>query len=71
MTSAGKSYAIATTERDITERNKLEKSLERLATVVRDSNDAIILFDLNGDILQWNHGAEQMYGYSEKDALEH
>ncbi len=66
---AGKSYAIATTERDITERNKLEKSLERLATVVRDSNDAIILFDLNGVILQWNHGAEQMYGYSEKDAL--
>ena len=66
---SGKSYAIATTERDITERNKLEKSLERLATVVRDSNDAIILFDLNGVILQWNHGAEQMYGYSEKDAL--
>ena len=46
-----------------------EKSLERLATVVRDSNDAIILFDLNGVILQWNHGAEQMYGYSENDAL--
>ena len=66
---SGKPYAIATTERDVTERNKLEKSLERLATVVRDSNDAIILFDLNGVILQWNHGAEQMYGYSEKDAL--
>jgi len=40
-----------------------------LSTVVRDSNDAIILVDRDGRIIAWNHGAEQMYGYPERDAI--
>lgn len=43
--------------------------LNRLATVVRDSNDAITVQDFNGNILAWNQGAVQMYGWSETDAL--
>ncbi|MGD0174328.1 MAG: PAS domain S-box protein, partial [Anaerolineales bacterium] len=60
----GKPVAIATTERDITERKKAEialkekmEDLRRLATVVSDSNDAVILHDFDGKILAWNRGA--------------
>jgi len=73
----GKPVAIATTERDITERNKAEIALKekledmsRLATVVSDSNDAVILHDFEGKILAWNRGAIETYGYSEAEALE-
>ena len=71
-----KPVAIATTERDITERNKSEAALKnkledlrRMATVVSDSNDAVIMHDLDGNILAWNRGAIEMYGYSEAEAL--
>ncbi len=45
------------------------KDLNRLATVVRDSNDAVTVQDLDGNILAWNKGAAQMYGWSEPEAL--
>jgi two-component system CheB/CheR fusion protein len=45
------------------------KQLNRLATVVRDSNDAVTVQDLDGNILAWNKGARQMYGWSEAEAL--
>jgi two-component system CheB/CheR fusion protein len=48
---------------------KSTKQLNRLATVVRDSNDAITVQDFNGNILAWNQGAVQMYGWSETEAL--
>ena len=54
---------------DITDRKKAMETLNRLATVVRDSNDAIKLLDMNGNILTWNYGAENVYGYIEKEAL--
>src|ERR1035438_356364 len=46
----------------------LEK-FRRMATVIQDSNDAITFQDLDGNILAWNRGAEQIYGYSEAEAL--
>jgi two-component system CheB/CheR fusion protein len=41
----------------------------RLATVVRDANDAILLQDLNGNIVAWNAAAQKLYGWSESEAL--
>jgi PAS domain S-box-containing protein len=52
-----------------TGRRREEEDLRRLATVVRDSNDAITIQDFEGRITAWNHGAELMYGYSEAEAL--
>ncbi len=43
--------------------------LRRLATVLTDSNDAVIVRDLQGGITAWNHGATRMYGYTEAEAL--
>ncbi|MEO8635904.1 MAG: chemotaxis protein CheB [Gemmatimonadales bacterium] len=45
------------------------RALERLAVVVRDSNDAITVQALDGRILAWNPGAQRMYGWSEAEAL--
>lgn len=41
----------------------------RLAAIIRDSNDAIIVHDLEGKILEWNRGATQLYGFEEQEAL--
>ena len=35
-----------------------------LAAIVESSDDAIYGKTLEGNLLSWNHGAEQMYGYS-------
>ena len=43
---------------------------QRLATVVRNSSDAITLQDFTGHILAWNRRATEMYGYSEEEALQ-
>jgi two-component system, chemotaxis family, CheB/CheR fusion protein len=45
------------------------EALQRLAVVVRDSRDAILVQDMTGRILAWNHGAEKMYGWTEAEAL--
>ena len=44
--------------------------IRRLAVVLKDSNDAITVHDLQGNIIAWNRGAEKMYGYTEAEALE-
>jgi PAS domain S-box-containing protein len=76
MDESGKPVAIATTERDITERKRAEtvlqqklEELSRMATVVSDSNDAVIMHDFDGKILAWNRGAKETYGYTEAEAL--
>ncbi|MBN1590478.1 MAG: PAS domain-containing protein [Pirellulales bacterium] len=60
---------VVMTFQDITTIKRAEEA-ERLAIVVRDSNDAITLMDRAGQIVAWNRGAECMYGYTEAEALE-
>ncbi|RPJ65494.1 MAG: PAS domain S-box protein, partial [Alphaproteobacteria bacterium] len=48
---------------------KESEAIRRLAIVVQDSSDAIILQDMEGRILAWNPMAERMYGWSEAEAL--
>ena len=74
--AAGNTLYYDGTVEDITERKRVERALKenvenlrRMATVVSDSNDAIILHDLEGKILAWNLGAKETYGYTEAEAL--
>lgn len=54
---------------DQSERVAAERDLRRLAAIVEDSNDAITLQEFDGTIIDWNRGAERMYGYSAEEAI--
>jgi PAS domain S-box-containing protein len=53
---------------DINERKRAEMANAHLAAVVASSADAIESLSLDGTILTWNRAAEQLYGYSAKEA---
>ena len=50
--------------RKVTERTLVEAATAQLAAIVDFSEDAIISKNLDGIVLTWNAGAEQIYGYS-------
>jgi PAS domain S-box-containing protein len=57
------------TWRDVTERDRVDVDYARLATIVRSSEDAIMSLDGDLRITTWNHGAENVYGYSSEEIL--
>lgn len=54
---------------DMTARRTARTASERLAAVVMSTTDAIYSHDMDEVVLSWNHGAEQMYGYSASEAI--
>jgi PAS domain S-box-containing protein len=55
--------------RDVTRRREAEESMQRLATIVEHSNDAIMAVSPGGEIIAWNPSAERLYGYSPEEAI--
>jgi PAS domain S-box-containing protein len=54
---------------DISDRKRAEEIQMLLATIVESSEDAIMSLTLDGRILTWNAGAEQLFGYSAGEAI--
>lgn len=54
---------------DLTDRKLAEENAQRLASIVKSSDDAIVSKDLNGIINTWNSGAERLFGYTAKEAV--
>lgn len=59
----------AAIEHDITERKKREEARSTLSTLVEFSDEAIIGKNLEGTILSWNKGAQNLYGYTDKEVI--
>jgi PAS domain S-box-containing protein len=64
---------VAAAIRDITKRKQSEELLrereERFRSIVSSVYDAIIILDENGRVLNWNKGAENIFGWSEEEML--
>jgi PAS domain-containing protein len=58
-----------TAYRTFVTRLALERTLQLQATIVQNSDEAIIARDLQGRVTSWNPGAERLFGYSEQEML--
>jgi len=54
---------------EITKRKKMEEVLQFQADILNNVKNCIIVYDLQGSIIYWNKGAEEVYGYLEKEVL--
>ena len=50
------------TQRDITERKKIEKKIQLLANLVEETSDLLMAADLDFKPLTWNNAAEKIHG---------
>ncbi|MEO6287487.1 MAG: PAS domain S-box protein [Dyadobacter sp.] len=50
--------------RDVTRRKQQEKEINEQAMIISSATDAILSNTVEGTILTWNKGAEQMFGYT-------
>ncbi len=54
---------------EIEQKTAAEAEISRLASIVQSTEDSVISMDLEGTITSWNSGAEQIYGYTELEAV--
>ncbi|MHC1755145.1 MAG: PAS domain S-box protein [Methanosarcina sp.] len=66
---AGEVIGVFAAAHDVTELKRAEEKIQILANTVESSDDAIITMSLDGVIISWNNGAEQVYGYSVEEIV--
>jgi PAS domain S-box-containing protein len=66
--TSGEIVAAAGFARDISER-RMFQAAQYLATILENSDDAIVSMDPDGKILSWNDAATKMYGYTANETI--
>jgi len=69
LNSEGKPYQYIAIRSDITERKRAEEQIKEQAALLDQAQDAILVRDLDQNILFWNKGAEKIYGWSSEEVL--
>ncbi len=69
--AAGHVIYLHGTVQDITDHKLSNEARSRLASIVESSDDAILSKNLDGIIMTWNRGAQQMFGFTEAEAVGH
>ncbi len=69
LNSEGKPYQYVAIRSDITERKRAEEQIKEQAALLDQAQDAILVRDLDQNILFWNKGAEKIYGWSSEEVL--
>ena len=69
LNAEGKPYQYVAIRSDITERKRAEEQIKEQAALLDQAQDAILVRDLDQNILFWNKGAEKIYGWSSEEAL--
>ena len=69
LNSDGKPYQYVAIRSDITERKRAEQRVLEQAALLDQAQDAIMVRDLDHNILFWNKGAEKIYGWSAEEVL--
>src|SRR5215213_9603442 len=65
----GKPYQYVAIRSDITERKRAEEQIKEQAALLDQAQDAILVRDLDQNILFWNKGAEKIYDWSAEEVL--
>ncbi len=69
LNSEGKPYQYVAIRSDITERKRAEERIREQAALLDQAQDAILVRDLDHNILFWNKGAEHLYGWTSEEVL--
>ncbi|MCM3871992.1 MAG: PAS domain S-box protein [Pyrinomonadaceae bacterium] len=69
LDSDNKPYQYVAIRYDITERKLAEERISQQAALLDQAQDAILVRDLNHNILFWNKGAERIYGWSAEETI--
>jgi diguanylate cyclase (GGDEF)-like protein/PAS domain S-box-containing protein len=65
----GELQALIGVSTDITERKRAEEAAQELSAIVESTADSVVTTSLDGTIMTWNKGAEELYGYSAQEAI--
>jgi PAS domain S-box-containing protein len=69
LNAEGKPYQYVAIRSDITERKRAEEQIREQAALLDQAQDAILVRDLDQNILFWNKGAAEIYGWSAEGVL--
>ncbi len=65
----GKTQRLIGIMQDVTEQKEVEKKLKYLATLTQNIADAVVGTDIDHCIINWNTGAEKIYGWKKEEVL--
>jgi two-component system cell cycle sensor histidine kinase/response regulator CckA len=69
LNAQGKPYQYVAIRSDITERKRAEERIREQAALLDQAQDAILVRDLDQNILFWNRGAEKIYGWTAQQVV--